>query len=181
MKRKTLILLSLLFSIGFFIHKPGYSLLNVEITAPFSTQPKNSNSTNVGSAFGVGFGLGIDLGKLSPSIMSQFRMDASYQSFGKSGSTAEMYPVFLGMRLMFGNSSLPKWLVPYLDFGYTAFFQKSIDQYSSSSGQTVEHGAAVGLGSEFFIYKKLYFSIGVRYNMNRNSYLSILPAVGYRF
>lgn len=181
MKKRSLILLSFLFVLTVMICKPAYSLMNVEVTAPFSTQPRFSNSTSVGSAFGVGFGLGFDLTRLSSSVMAQARLDASYQSFGKSGTTADIYPVFIGFRLLFGNSNFPDWLVPYMDLGYTAFFQKNIDQYSSSTSQEIKHGAAIGLGSEFYLYKKLYLGVNVRYNINRNSYISIIPSIGYRF
>ncbi len=156
----------------------GYGLLNVEITGAFAGEPSSTTTNSTGSAIGVGFGLGFDIDYLTSSIMLQIRTDATFFDFNDTGSSSQkMFPIFFGGRLLFGNDSIPDWLVPYVEAGMDLRIKRGFDGSSST-----EFGLATGLGAEFYLYKnKLYLGLNFRYHFLDNDFWTLGPSVGYRF
>ncbi len=155
----------------------GYGLLNVEITGAFAGSPSGTNTSRTASTLGAGFGLAFDIDYLTSSIMLQLRTDVSYFNFNRyKGDPQEMLPIFFGGRLLFGNDSIPDWLVPYVDMGADFRVKKGFDGSNST-----EFGLVAGLGAEFYIHKKLYVGLNFRYHFLDNDFWTLGPSVGYRF
>ncbi len=175
--RKKILVLLVFISLSLHSHS-GYGLFNFEITGPFAGEPNGTTTNSTSSAFGVGFGIAFDLDYLTSSIMLQLKMDATYFNFNSvSGDTQEMYPIFVGGRLLFGNDSIPDWLVPYVEAGADFRVKRGFD------GQNrMDFGLVAGLGSEFYIYKnKLYLGLNFRYRFLDKDFWTLSPSVGYRF
>ncbi|GMT50306.1 MAG: hypothetical protein IEMM0008_1845 [bacterium] len=175
--RKKILVLLVFISLSLHSHL-GYGLFNVEITGAYAGGPNGTTSNRTAGTLGAGFGLAFDIDYLTNSIMLQLRVDASYFNFNRyKGDPQEMYPIFFGGRLLFGNDSIPDWLVPYVEAGVDFRIKRGFDAENGLDG-----GLAAGLGAEFYIHKnKLYLGLNFRYHLLKKDFWTISPSVGYRF
>ncbi len=191
--KKILLMASCIVILLLYNGNSGFALLNFDIGAVYGAQPMDTNSTYVNSkgAGGFSFGMGIDLGHVSSSALLQLRFDVSMLFYPTSNShstagklSAQMLPIFLGLRFYFGGSNMPNWFVPYFEFGYEPIIYTQMVLGTSFAHVDTKiglAGGAAGLGFEFFLYKGLFLSVSARFHVSAHFFWTVQPNFGYRF
>ncbi len=165
----------------------SYAAVNLEVGGSIVSRPMGTGSwTDLTVKSGI-IGTGIDLGKLSRSAMIQLRLDFSFADFltndAGQADYAWMGILFIGTRFYFANHDVPLWLAPFFEIGWEPRIQKGIYSGSWQAGDLEFNFAAfaIGMGCEFYVWKKLYLALNVRVHLNEFSFFSFSPIIGYRF
>ena len=172
-----------LLSLLLFITTSSFSLMNVEGGGFPATAPDGSNySLTLGYAGGVS----IDATRLFEGTLLQIRADVSSYNWNEGSNEFSRIPIFLGGRLMFRFSGIPKWISLYAETGLELSIEKAIIDRVQTNSFLI--GITPGIGSEFYLLNNLYVSPNLRYHVIDNtgvtgggSYFTLGGLFGLRF